>query len=182
MSLTRTNWQDHRPEHARRFTMQDNGDGTVTLTPAQGTIYQQGTPINAANLNNIEDRIDTMMYTGLELLWENPTPASNFAAQTVTLSREVQDGELCLIVYGDLVAATISTIGCVAVCLGGRHVQLEVRDAAGSGNNGQRDVTISGSTSTFNNATVNGSTANADCKPWYILAFDQSWLIMPLNS
>ncbi len=182
MSLTRTNWQDHRPQRARTYTMVDNGDDTVTLTPAQGIIYQQGTQLNAANLNNIENRIDEMMYAGLELLWQNDTPAANFAAQTVNLSRTVQENEVCLIVYGDLAAATIDTVGMVAVCLGGYMAQLEVRDAGSSGNNGQRNATINGNTCVFEDATVNGSTANADCKPWYILAFKPNWLIMPSYS
>jgi len=34
--------------------MQQNPDGTVTLTPAPGTVVQEGTPVNAANLNKIE--------------------------------------------------------------------------------------------------------------------------------
>lgn len=177
--MARTNWQDHRPQKPRTYTMTDNGDGTVTLIPAQGTIYQQGTPLNAANLNNIEDRIDMMMDSCLELLWQNETPDVNFAAQTVSLSREVGDDEVCLIVYGDLLAATISTIGCVAVCLGGHMAQLETRDAGTSGNNGLRDATISGDTCEFSAATVNGNTSNGNCKPWYILAFSPNWLIMP---
>src|SRR5690606_28454311 len=35
----------------------DNGDGTVTLEPSPGNIIEQGTPIIAANMNNIEEGI-----------------------------------------------------------------------------------------------------------------------------
>jgi hypothetical protein len=34
--------------------MQDNGDGTITLVPAEGNIAETGTPLTAANLNHME--------------------------------------------------------------------------------------------------------------------------------
>ncbi len=34
--------------------MQENDDGTITLIPAPGVVVQEGTPVNAANLNNLE--------------------------------------------------------------------------------------------------------------------------------
>ncbi len=49
-------WKDHFATPSSTFRIQENGDGTITLIPA-GEVIQQGTPINAANLNNIEDGI-----------------------------------------------------------------------------------------------------------------------------
>lgn len=46
-------WLDHAVTPDRTFTLKENADGTVTLTPA-GTIIQQGTNMSAANFNNIE--------------------------------------------------------------------------------------------------------------------------------
>lgn len=46
-------WKDHAVTPDRTFTMKQNADGTVTLTPA-GTVVQQGTNMSAANFNNIE--------------------------------------------------------------------------------------------------------------------------------
>lgn len=54
MSYTPTEWKDRVVEKPRTFNMQNNPDGTVTLTPAPGTVVQEGTPVNAANLNKIE--------------------------------------------------------------------------------------------------------------------------------
>ena len=51
---TPTEWKDRVVEKPRTFNMQNNPDGTVTLTPAPGTVVQEGTPVNAANLNKIE--------------------------------------------------------------------------------------------------------------------------------
>jgi len=46
-------WLDHAVTPDRTFTITDNGDGTVTLTP-YGTVIQQGTNMSAANFNNME--------------------------------------------------------------------------------------------------------------------------------
>ncbi len=46
-------WLDHAVTPDRTFTVTDNGNGTVTLTP-YGTVIQQGTNMSAANFNNIE--------------------------------------------------------------------------------------------------------------------------------
>lgn len=54
MSYPRTKWNDHVVEFPNRYTEIDNGDGTITHDKAPGEIVQEGTPINATNLNNIE--------------------------------------------------------------------------------------------------------------------------------
>ncbi|MCC8136407.1 MAG: hypothetical protein LUG91_00850 [Ruminococcus sp.] len=46
-------WLDHAVTPDRTFTVTENSDGTVTLTPA-GTVIQQGTNMSAANFNNLE--------------------------------------------------------------------------------------------------------------------------------
>jgi hypothetical protein len=43
------------------FTQVNNPGGTITLTPAEGTIVEPGTPINAANMNNLETQYDQVM-------------------------------------------------------------------------------------------------------------------------
>lgn len=53
----KTEWIDHAVTPERTFTMKDNQDGTITLTP-YGTVVQQGTNMNAANFNNIEHGVE----------------------------------------------------------------------------------------------------------------------------
>jgi len=55
MAYTPTNWKDRVIEKPRTYRMQDNGDGTITLIPEPGTIYEPGTPVNAVNLNKLEN-------------------------------------------------------------------------------------------------------------------------------
>lgn len=54
MSYEPINWKDRIVEKPRTYHVQNNPDGTITLIPAPGTVVQEGTPVNAANLNKIE--------------------------------------------------------------------------------------------------------------------------------
>lgn len=58
MAYTKTQWKDKVIEKPRTYTIQDNGDGTITLIPAEGTVYEPGTPVNAVNMNNLETQYD----------------------------------------------------------------------------------------------------------------------------
>lgn len=53
----KTVWQDHVVEKPDTYREVQNADGTVTHTPAEGEIIQQGTPMSATNYNNMEDGI-----------------------------------------------------------------------------------------------------------------------------
>ena len=53
----RVKFKDHVVEHPLTFTETVNGDSSITLTPKPGTIYQQGTPQNATNFNNIDEAL-----------------------------------------------------------------------------------------------------------------------------
>lgn len=57
MPYTKTVWVDRSVEHPLTYTMVNNGDGTITLVPAEGTIITPGTPITAANMNLHENGI-----------------------------------------------------------------------------------------------------------------------------
>lgn len=57
MAYQKTNWKDRAVERPRTYRMQQNPDGTVTLIPEPGTVYEAGTPVNAPNMNKIEQGI-----------------------------------------------------------------------------------------------------------------------------
>jgi hypothetical protein len=57
MTFTKTNWQDRIIERPNTYSAEDNIDGTITLTPVTGVVTQEGTALNANNLNTMEDRI-----------------------------------------------------------------------------------------------------------------------------
>ena len=56
----KTVWKDRLVERPNTFEVQENPDGTITLIPTPGTVTQAGTPVNATNLNKIEDGIVTL--------------------------------------------------------------------------------------------------------------------------
>lgn len=54
MAYEKTIWKDRAVEKPRTFNIVNNPDGTITLIPAPGTVVEEGTPVNAANMNKIE--------------------------------------------------------------------------------------------------------------------------------
>ena len=60
MAYSKTVWKDREVSRPRTYTFQQNGDGSTTLIPAEGSIITTGTPITASNLNNIENYLQTL--------------------------------------------------------------------------------------------------------------------------
>lgn len=57
MAYTKTTWTDRIVQFAMRFTKSGETSTSVTLTSDPGTVTQAGTPINAANLNKLEQGV-----------------------------------------------------------------------------------------------------------------------------
>lgn len=57
MAYNKTVWKDQDVENPRTYTQRKNDDGSVTLLDHFGTITELGTPVNAENMNKIEDGI-----------------------------------------------------------------------------------------------------------------------------
>lgn len=57
MAYVKETWEDRQVEFPMTFTMTENDNGTITLTPYPGTIENEGTPFTAARMNNIENGI-----------------------------------------------------------------------------------------------------------------------------
>lgn len=90
MSYIPTKWQDRIVERPRTYHVQNNPDGTITLIPAPGTVIQEGTPVNAANLQPIEDylgQILTPETAALYGLGADAVPDDVFAALPDRINR-----------------------------------------------------------------------------------------------
>lgn len=57
MAYTPTNWKDRDVENPRTYTARQNEDGSITFFDAPGTINEAGTPVNAENMNKIEEQL-----------------------------------------------------------------------------------------------------------------------------
>lgn len=58
MAYNKTNWKDHVIEFPNRYKLTPNPDGTVLIEKQEGEVQQYGTPVNAVNLNKIEDELE----------------------------------------------------------------------------------------------------------------------------
>lgn len=56
----RTDWKNREVEFPQRYILTENGDGTHTLRKSPGEVRQEGTPLSAGNLNNIESGVDAV--------------------------------------------------------------------------------------------------------------------------
>lgn len=54
---TTTDWRIRRTEKANTFIKTENPDGSFSHLPDEGQIFEEGTPINATNMNKIEEGI-----------------------------------------------------------------------------------------------------------------------------
>lgn len=50
-------WKDHVTQFSNRYKEINNADGTITHEAVEGEIIQEGTPQNAKNFNDMEQRI-----------------------------------------------------------------------------------------------------------------------------
>ena len=104
MAYTKTVWKDQDVENPRTYIARDNGDDTITLLDAFGTVTELGTPVNATNMNHIENGIEAVdnsavHKTGDETITGNKTftgsltiPANTFVAKEE--SNTAEGGEL----------------------------------------------------------------------------------------
>lgn len=60
-------WKDHAVTPGNTYTVKENDDGTITLTPA-GKVVQQGTNMSAVNFNNMETGIFAANLAAVEAL------------------------------------------------------------------------------------------------------------------
>lgn len=58
MAYVKTLWVNREVERPFTYTLEENGDGTTTLIPAEGEVTAPGTPIIASNLNKIENQLE----------------------------------------------------------------------------------------------------------------------------
>lgn len=57
MAYEKTVWIDQEVENPRTYSFRQNLDGTITLLDAFGNVTEPGTPVNAENMNKIEQGI-----------------------------------------------------------------------------------------------------------------------------
>jgi len=92
MAYTPTQWKNREVERPRTYQLQNNGDGTTTLIPAEGNVIEPGTPIIAENMNKIEQGIADA-HSMLGDMASVPTTAKNAAGAITELFTSVSNGK-----------------------------------------------------------------------------------------
>ncbi len=54
-------WENRRTEFSNRYSVTQNADGTITLTPVTGDIIAAGTSFNQQNMNHMDNGINEAM-------------------------------------------------------------------------------------------------------------------------
>ena len=88
MAYERRTWYQRLGQGLNKFLIgEKDAEGKQELTNAPDSITQQGDVISAENLNDLEGRIQAG-FNGVSgvLVWENASPKTAFAQQTVTLN------------------------------------------------------------------------------------------------
>lgn len=55
MAYEKVKWADQVVERPRTYTVTNNPDGSITLTPAPGEVVKIGTPLDAAHFGRSEE-------------------------------------------------------------------------------------------------------------------------------
>lgn len=63
MTYQKTTWKNRLVERPGTYTFRQNADGSVTLLSAEGNVVEAGTPVNAENLNKIENALTELFTT-----------------------------------------------------------------------------------------------------------------------
>ena len=100
MSKIDIEFKDRIVEFPNRYSLTDNGDGTKTLTPFPGEVTEEGTPVNAANLNEIvekhnglDDMVDSMRQTSSGYVtYTDEISAGGTSTKTITIPEGVRRG------------------------------------------------------------------------------------------
>lgn len=54
-------WKNRRTEISNTYSIKENADGTITLTPVVGEVIEPGTSFNQTNMNNMDYGINEAM-------------------------------------------------------------------------------------------------------------------------
>ena len=109
MAYQKTEWKDRKVQNPRTYSVRDNEDGTITLLEVPGEITEAGTPVNAENMNNIENGIatnETEIFKKKSVAYENIRSVDCSGSVTINLQ---DDDEIVSLKINDNATITIDT-------------------------------------------------------------------------
>jgi hypothetical protein len=98
MAYIKTVWKDRVVQRPRTYIESANADGSITHVPSEGTVTEAGTPVNASNLNKIENELyrlgtqdATTTQKGIVQLVDNAESTSTSLAPTANALKQIND-------------------------------------------------------------------------------------------
>lgn len=80
-------WKNHVVQYPNRYQMSKNSDGTLDLLPAFGNVIQEGTQLNAENLNGLENRIADVANYVNDVSFDISTQANSMLATLIWMEK-----------------------------------------------------------------------------------------------
>jgi hypothetical protein len=99
MAYNPINFQNREVERPRTFVITNNPDGTITLTPSEGQVLVGGTPLDANNLNKMDQQI-AVNDSRLTALEKNPV----YASMSKTTNQYIYGGQYTKITFNNTLA------------------------------------------------------------------------------
>lgn len=90
MGFTKKTWKNRIAEYInrRKLTMEDGSTNLVTVARDEGTISQEGDAFNAANMNDLEDRIEAgFEEVSQSLTYKKIATLSGTTAQSIDFTK-----------------------------------------------------------------------------------------------
>lgn len=117
MGFTKKTWKNRIAEYINRrlLTMEDGSTNLVTVARDEGTISQEGDAFNAANMNDLEDRIEAGFEEVSQSLTELGTykilaeSSSSDTNNTIKLADDLENYKLLLLTFESVSDNTINT-------------------------------------------------------------------------
>ncbi len=93
MGFTKKTWKNRIAEYInrRRLTMEDGSTNLVTVARDEGTISQEGDAFNAANMNDLEDRIEAGFEEVSQILTNKNISTVICRPKTIIYDNDSQD-------------------------------------------------------------------------------------------
>ncbi|WP_102400219.1 hypothetical protein [Haloimpatiens massiliensis] len=110
MAYQKTTWKNRLVERPGTYTFRQNADGTVTLLAAEGNVIEAGTPVNAENMNKIENFLEELdkrkiKESDITEAVQEYTVVSSVREQGYRLFPPGPDGKRLLIQFGSIKVA-----------------------------------------------------------------------------
>lgn len=141
MAYTKTTWTDRAVQYPNRYDKSEESESQLTLVPSPGAVTQTGTPINATNMNKIEQGIADAIPKGsvnseianlFSILNEVDTRSVVITRDSTNLVSKVEEKDGSTVLRTTVINRINGLVTSVVLTCNGKTITLTVnRDTSG---------------------------------------------------